>query len=109
MKDESDIASNGWEAVTVEIEHWNLLIAQLENLVELDCFVHSNHANLILSGEENFTFKQHSHFYDPVLCKTGDKHKSTGAKNNKVSSRNPVFSVQGFFSFIFFLVLHFHL
>ncbi|XP_047132178.1 rab3 GTPase-activating protein non-catalytic subunit isoform X1 [Hydra vulgaris] len=78
ITDESDITSNGWEAVTMEIEHWNLLIAQLESLVELNCFVHLNHANMILSNKDNLS------------CKVGNNHKST-----KVSSRNPIYSVQG--------------
>lgn len=45
------------------MEQWNLLVCQLENLLNLDCFIHSNHAKVAaLSGVESPIFgHKHSH------------------------------------------------
>jgi hypothetical protein len=100
MQDESDIVSGGWEAVTVDMEKWNLLVCQLESLVDIDCFIHCNHAKSILLGVESPTFeKKHRHSVQDnspssINKKRGDIS-TPSMRGEKTSDRLTSLSVQG--------------
>ena len=96
MQDESDIASGGWEAVTVDMEQWNFIICQLENLVDLECFVHTNHAVVVLSGIESPTFTQHLHSAQKrKQKKSKGESSSKQCDSSKALERMPVLSIKG--------------
>lgn len=89
--DEVEILTGSWEPIMVDMERWNFLVSQLENLLELDCFVHSNHAVIALSGTSSPSFAQHEH------SPKGSKFKSQCAVSSspRLSDRLPTLSVQG--------------
>jgi len=98
--DESEISNDGWEAVTMDMEHWNFLITQLEQLLELDAFVHTTHETQQLSGMDNPTFQQHLHSgKKSKRCKVEDIEDKTFSAHQisraKTISRMPTFSVAG--------------
>ena len=51
--DESDLAEGGWVSVTVDMEQWNLLVSQLEDLLALKHFVNMTRSNNVLEGIES--------------------------------------------------------
>ena len=86
------------------MEKWNLLVCQLENLIDVDCFIHSNHAKSALSGIESPNFgHRHTHVIskdDVVLSKKkiSDKKDVGGDLVEmpvKMSDRISNLSVQG--------------
>lgn len=98
MQDESDIEEGGWESVTIDMESWNLLVCQLERLVDVDCFIHTNHAKSMLSGVESPTLKKHilavQNKRTTPHSKTQQTKEST-SNITKVSSRIATLSVKG--------------
>lgn len=96
MQDESDIVEGGWESVTMDMEDWNLLVCQLEHLVDIDCFIHTNHAKSLLSGVESPTLKKHIHSAEKkrIRKNTLDSSK-TDAESSKHSDRIAMLSVKG--------------
>ena len=108
--------SGGWEAVTVDMEQWNLVVCQLENLINLDCFIHSNHAKVVaLTGVESPIFgHRHSHSAPLVTERQGSTDSKSRSSLSRLSSskdstelsplskgsdRLPNLSVQGNFNF----------
>ncbi|XP_057316884.1 rab3 GTPase-activating protein non-catalytic subunit-like isoform X2 [Hydractinia symbiolongicarpus] len=89
--DTDDIESEGWESVTVDIEQWNLLVCRLDDLIDLECFVHENHALTVLSEDGSPTCK-HLHKAEGKKEENKGKEKKTTAKS---SDRIPVLSVKG--------------
>ena len=85
-KDESELSSGSWVDVTIEMENWNLLIQRIDDLLELDCFVHTNHTldencrkGIFLQPKECFrnlklTNSGASFLDSPFSLKNGDRH-----------------------------------
>lgn len=97
-KDENDdIVEGGWEAITIDMEEWNLLVCQLENLIDIDCFIHSNHSKSLLSGVQSPTLKNHIHSAEKKRSrnnKTDDSPKKD-PDTSKMSDRLAMLSVKG--------------
>lgn len=96
-EDDTDILEGNWEPILVDLEEWNYLVSQLENLLEMDCFVHSNHAVTALSGTNSPSFKQHEHNSpNNKNFKSFGKHKhGVLLAGPKTVDRLPVLSVKG--------------
>lgn len=87
----------------MDMEHWNLLITQLEHLLDLDIFLHTTHQIQQMTGVDHPTFEPHMH--TPEKSKDQrEAGKTNQAVTNKSVNRMPVFSVKGQSSYVNFLV-----